>query len=194
MSEILLQTIVEKLEALSVAILKKDTTGGDEKLYNDFVKEIKTFQPEIKMFRDSLKLNNDKISSLNQSLNNYRFQLGQPVKNNVEHRHVLHKGIWVAAILFNIALFLTIALNNSLQSKKQYKANDIKYRYLKLTGDKSSLKILFHADSLYNINAEAIIKRTLQEEQRLAKQAEMLRLADEREKELKELKRKAGKK
>jgi hypothetical protein len=79
-------------------------------------------------------------------------------------------------------------------AKKQYEANDMKYRLLKVTGDKGLIKLIYHTDSLYSVNAEAIRNRTIQEEQRLAEQVEMLRLAGEKEKEVKELKRKAGKK
>lgn len=158
MYEILLQTIVEKLEALSIAILKKDNSGGDRAMEEALTKDIKTFQSEIKLIRENLKSLNNKMTELTESINHYMFQLGQPVKNNIEHRHVLHKGIWLAVVLFNISILLAIAWNNSLQTQKQYEANDIKYRLLKVTGDKGLLKLLFQTDSLYNVDAEAIKK------------------------------------
>ncbi len=78
-----------------------------------------------------------------------------------------------------------------MQTQKQYEANDMKYRSLKVTGNKSLIQLLYHTDSLYNVKAEAIRKMTVQEELRLAEQAEMLLLAGE--KEAKQLKRKATK-
>lgn len=192
MSELLLQTIVEKLNALSIVLLKQDNTG-DAATQQALIKEIKSFQSETKLIRENLKLNNDKISELTDSFNNYTFQTGKSGKNNIEHRHVFHKGIWVAVVLFNISILLAIAWNNALQTQKQYEANDMKYRSLKVTGNKSLIELLYHTDSLYNVKTEAIRKMTVQEEQRLAEQAEMLLLAGEKEKEAKQLKRKATK-
>lgn len=191
MSEVLLQTIVEKLEALGVALLKKESTE-DVVRREALVKEIKLFQSEIKMFRENFTLTNDKMSELTRSIQLYANLLQQPLKNNVEHKHHLHKGLWMTAILFNTSILLAFAWNNALQTQKQFEANDIKYRSLKVRGNESLLKLLHYTDSLFIVNGENLRKTTLQEEERLAKQAEMLRLAGQKEKEAKELKRKAS--
>lgn len=182
MSEVLLQTIVEKLEALSAAFLKLDKTGTDQAMLEVLSKDIKLFQSEIRTFRENFKLIDDKISELIKTVNKHAFQLEKPIKNCVEHRHHLHKGIFITALFLNICIFLAIAWNNALQTQKQYEANDIKYRSLKATGDKGLIKLLYHTDSLYDVNAEAIRKRTIQEEQHLAEQVEMLQLAGKKKK------------
>ena len=69
----------------------------------------------------------------------------------------------------------------------------MKYRSLKVTGNKSLIQLLYHTDSLYNVKAEAIRKMTVQEEQRSAEQAGMLQLPGEKEKEATQLKRKPTK-
>ncbi len=193
MSEVLLQMIAEKLDALGAALSKPVNTGTDTAIQETLVKDVKSFQTEMKKFDENLKVTNANLSKLTSSLDNHTFQ-SQPLRNNVEHRHHLHKGIWVGVILFNISIFLALAWNSSLQTQKQYEANDIKYRSLKVTGNKSLIRVLFNTDSLYNIQGEALRKMTIKEEQRLAEQAEILRLAGEKESEAKELKRKAGKK
>ncbi len=73
MSELLLQTIVEKLNALSIVLLKQDNTG-DVATQQSLIKEIKSFQSETKLIKENLKLNNDKISELTDSFNNYTFK------------------------------------------------------------------------------------------------------------------------
>lgn len=70
----------------------------------------------------------------------------------------------------------------------------MKYRYLKITGDQGLIKLLFHTDSLFTVKEEALRKMTTQEEQHLAEQVEMLRLANEKKNEAKDLRRKGIKK
>ncbi|MEJ7677620.1 MAG: hypothetical protein WKG06_07080 [Segetibacter sp.] len=86
---------------------------------------------------------------------------------------------------------MAIGWNNTFQTQKQYEVNDIKYRSLKVTGDKCLLNLLFHTDSLYTVKGDVIRKMTIQHEQRLAKLAQILRLAGEKEKEVRILKDKA---
>lgn len=193
MSEILLQMIAEKLDALGAALSKPVTTGTDPAIQETLVKEIKSFQTEMKKFEENLKVTNGNISRLTSSLNEHTFQLQQPLRNNVEHRHHLHKGIWVAVGLFIAATFFLWEWVDTYQSKKVSEANDIKYRSLKTTGNKSFIKYLYDIDSIYNIKGEAIKEKTIQDEERLAEQVKMLQLAGEKESEAKELKKKAGK-
>jgi hypothetical protein len=130
---------------------------------------------------------------LTSSLDNHTFQSQQPLRNNVEHRHHLYKGIWIAVGLFIAATFFLWEWVDTYQSKKISEANDIKYRSLKLTGNKSYIKYLYDIDSIYNIKGEAIKEKTIQDEERLAEQVKMLQLAGEKENEAKELKKKAKK-
>lgn len=113
MGEILLQMIAEKLDALGAALSKPATTGADPAVPETLVKEVKSFQTEMKKFEENLKANNANLSKLTSSLDNHTFR-SQLLRNNVEHRHHLHKGLWVAVLLLNISGFLAIALNNSL--------------------------------------------------------------------------------
>lgn len=193
MSEVLLQMIAEKLDALGAALSQpvKDT---DTAIQETLLKEVKLFQNEIKKFEENLKANNANLARLTSSLDNYAFQSQQPLKNNVEHRYHLHKGIWIAVGLFIAAIFFLWEWVDTYQSKKVSEANDIKYRSLKMTGSKSQIKYLYDIDSIYNLKGEAIKEKTIQDEERLAEQVKMLQLAGEKENEAKELKKKASKK
>lgn len=193
MSEVLLQMIVEKLDALGAALSNPVTTGTDTVMQETLVKEVKSFQTEMKKFEENLKANDDNISRLISSLENHIFQSQQSARTSVEHRHHLHKGIWVAVGLFIVAMFFLCEWVDTYQSKKVSEANDIKYRSLKFTGNKSYIKYLYDVDSIYNVKGEAIKEKVIQDEERLAEQVKMLQLAGEKEKEAKELQKKAKK-
>jgi hypothetical protein len=97
------------------------------------------------------------------------------------HHHHLHKGLWVATGLFSVLGLLTISIVNTHKDLKQFKANDIKYRLLKVKADAAVLRILYKTDSLYNIDPEAVKKETIQEELRIAERARLFQLAGEKE-------------
>ena len=63
----------------------------------------------------------------------------------------------------------------------QYKANDLKYRYLKVADNNAMLKLCRITDSLYQKNEDSFGTGVEQEERRLIRQAEDLRLAGEKE-------------
>ena len=86
---------------------------------------------------------------------------------------------------------MVLSLVNTRNSRQVYEANDIKYRQLKVTADTSLLKLLYKTDSLYFIDAEALKKNTIQEEERIAERARLFQLASKKEREAKELKKKA---
>jgi hypothetical protein len=80
---------------------------------------------------------------------------------------------------------------STYNSKKQFEANDIKYRALKITAGKNLVRIFYYMDSSYNLNADSVRLTTIQQEDRLAQQTKVLRLAGEKEREAEELKVKA---
>lgn len=73
----------------------------------------------------------------------------------IEHKHHLHKGLLISLILTLLCLFLSFGWYDSYSASKQLKANDIKYRALKVVGNKSLLKLLHHTDSLYLLNRDS---------------------------------------
>ena len=73
---------------------------------------------------------------------------------------------------------------------KEYKANDTKYRFLKLYGNNSLKVTLFSTDSLYRIYPgmrDSIVQKENENRDRF----EMLQKADNEENEAKELRKKA---
>lgn len=188
MSELLLQTIIEKLEALEIALLKQNNSDKDASIIKEMAEQLKELRSETEVLSPGFKLMKDKMSELMKRLEACDFRLQQPLQNNFEHKHHLHKGILISAGLAIIAMFLSWGWITSYQSKKSFEANDMKYRALKVAGNKTLLGLLHEIDSLYDLDEKGLRKNVVAEEQRLIQQAEMLRLAGEKEGEANELK------
>jgi len=109
----------------------------------------KSIRNEIKNLPSQLQLGVGKLTELSTGINNLQVQLQIPVKNQVEHKHHLHKGIWIAFGLFVTCFLLGWGWLNCHREKEQFEANDIKYRALKIRGNDWILKCCYFADSLY---------------------------------------------
>lgn len=183
MNQVLLETIIEKLETLEISLLKENKAGNDETTQQDLLKEITSFQLEIKKLPVHLKVNNEKINELSKNITSLNFRLEKGVSENINHKHHLHKGVWIAIGLFIISLLFLYGWINCHSEKKTFEANDIKYRYLKVNGNAVLLKILHQTDSLYNLNNDLFTTRVNNREESFAHQAELIRLAGEKKRQ-----------
>lgn len=190
MSDELLQSIVEKLQSLELAW--KVSGDAEKERLEKLIKEFEILRNDLLNLPSQMLPATVKTGELSAAVNNLNRQLKIPVQNRIEHKHELHKGILIAVSLFLIIIVLIWLLMNSYQSHKLYTANDIKYRYLRITRNKQILKLCNSTDSLYQKDEGLFRNNVEQEEQRLIQQAEDLRLADEKEKEAKVLKSRAG--
>ncbi len=193
MSEILLQTIVEKLESFEMALLKENDPGKDDFIGHALLKEVNLLKSEFIFYKEQLRSGEAKMEEVIKSVSILNSKLDVPIQSNIKHFHHFHKGLLVALIFFvlaGVSLYGWIRSNNV---KDQFEANDIKYRFLKINGGAALLKITHDTDSLYNLNTNGFTSKVVEAEQRLAQRVEMLRLADEKEKEAKELIQKASK-
>jgi len=59
MNEVLLQTIVEKLEALEIALLKQSQPAKEGEPSNELVTEVKFVQTELVKFNSEVRTNTD---------------------------------------------------------------------------------------------------------------------------------------
>ena len=179
MSEILLQAIVEKLEALEIALLKQDSAGKIEETLNG---EIKLLQSEFIKWATTFKTNNEKINGLSEEIRAIKVNSVNPVQNQVKHIHHFHKQVWLSVSLFIISLLLAYGWINCSNEKKAFEANDIKYRYWKANGNASLLRIIYYTDSLYNLDKDHFMEQVLQSERNIVEQEKAHRLAREKEK------------
>ena len=129
----------------------------------------------------------DQINELKLSIDKCFKSLEDPAKNQIIYKHYLHKGIWIAVILFFAAIFFLWEWLSVINDKKQFEANDIKYRALKLSGDKELAKLLYQTDSFYDANADWMRKYVTQNEHYLIEQAKIPQLTGEKKKSVKDL-------
>ena len=183
MSEILLESIVEKLEGLEIALLKKDDTKQDDASSLLLLKEVKAMQSGIAKLVSSYSETNEQIQKLSGSIALLKASSAAPAQEKVSHMHHLHKGLWVAAALFILTICFLYGWIMSSIAKEKQKVNDILYRYLKVNASNESLKNLYHLDSLYNANPSTFLDHVQQQEENLAEQMRLMKEAGEKKKE-----------
>jgi len=182
MNEILLQAIVEKLEALEIALLKQVSASKVEETSNELTSQIKLLQSEFLKIASAFTTNNEKINDLSEEIPALRVNSGNPIQNQVKHVHHFHKQVWLSVSLFIISLLLGYGWSNCSNEKKSFEVNDIKYRFWKANRNTNLLKIVFYTDSLYKLDKYHFIQQVVRAEQQIYEQEKMHRLAGEKEK------------
>lgn len=180
MSEVLLQTIVEKLDALEIALLKQCQPAKDGESSNALVVLIKSIQSELMKLNFEARKNTNCVTDLSNQINTLRSNYINPEQNQVKHTHHFHKHIWISLCLFIFCILLAYGWINCHNEKKQFEANDIQYRFWKANGNTSLLKIIYHTDSLYNLDKDDFRNEVLRAEHQIAEQEKMHRLAGEK--------------
>ena len=176
MSEILIQAIVEKLEALEIALLNQGNAGKDEELKA----AIKSIQSEFIKFGFTFNANNEKINGLSEEIRALGINSGNPMQNQVKHIHHFHKQVWLSVSLFIISLLFAYGWINCSNEKKSFEANNMKYRFLKANGNKHVLKIVYYTDSLYNLDNVNFMQQVVRAERQIYEQGKVRRLAGEK--------------
>ena len=182
MNEVLLQTIIEKLEAMEIALLKQSDPTKDCESLNVLARLMKSLQSEIMKLSSEYRTNTDCVTDLSNQINTLRSNYINPEQNQVKHIHHFHKQIWVSVSLFIVSLLFAYGWINCHNEKKQFEANDIQYRFWKANGNVSLLKIIYKTDSLYNLDQDGFTKEVLRAEHKIAEQEKMHRFADEKKK------------
>lgn len=183
MSEVLLQTIVEKLEALEIALLKQGKPGKDGEVSNELAPAVNSVRSELIKFNSEVRRNNDRVNNLSKEINTLRLSFVDLKQNQVKHIHHFHKHIWISLSLFIISLLLAYGWMNCHSEKKVFEASDIKYRFWKANGNASLLKIIYHTDSLYNLGKDDFTNEVLRAEHQIAEQEKQRRVAGEKKKD-----------
>ena len=188
MSEILLNTIVEKADAQEKKITEmqgtlKNVPGTEE------IRHIEKEVGELKTTVNNISFPTQAMQELSNRLAESTRLLRQPVINKVLHHHYVPKIIWIAAGLF-IALSLTCSGWYITAGKlTEFKASDTKYRYLKLKENQSLQQLLYIADSLYRID-KGMRDSVQQQEETLRQRFELEQRIIKKEKEVSRLKEK----
>ena len=178
MSEIVLKTIVEKLEALQIALLK-DNNPVKEDTIQAFLKEVRSFRAEMEKLPSQFEKSGEKNRELLQKISALNFRLDSPLEHQIKHKHHLNKGVWIVIGLCFLSCLLAYGWISCYREKNTFEANDIKYRYLKAYGHSSLLKDIYSTDSLYRLYKGSFVKKVVDKEKDLTSQYELSRIAGE---------------
>ncbi len=182
MSEVLLLSIVEKLEAIEISLLK-DNNPVNEDAIQALLQEVKSFQSQLSKFPLQFQKSHEKVDELLKIITALNFRLSNPVAEQIKHSHHFHKGIWIAVGLLIFCCLLLYGWISCQKDKKAFEANDIKYRYLKVNGNSNLLKATYFTDSMYNLGEVFFTKKVIEKETDFANQNELFRIANEKKKE-----------
>jgi hypothetical protein len=191
MSDLLLQTIVDKLGQLEV-LMESKGTGTDNNV------ELNGVKRECGLIRELVILMNQTAGPLPESMKRLSIRLDActralmvPVQQRVKHHHHLSYGLLLSAGMFILVVFLSVWLHSTYSQFKDLTANDIKYRSMKLLPDKGFMGVVHRVDSIYSIDRNRFKDSIIKREQYLQKRLELLQLANEKEEKAKQLRRKA---
>ncbi|MHA4811004.1 hypothetical protein ACX0G9_23045 [Flavitalea flava] len=142
--------------------------------YSEDIRRISTGQKDIKTALDKLQFPTGNLQEFSNKLTVGINLLRQPVAATTIHQHHVPKIMWISAGLF---LALCLACSGWLMTASkldQYKANDTKYRYLKLKSNPALLEALSQLDSLYR-SPFALKDSVIQGEEDVQKEIELNR-------------------
>lgn len=192
MDDILIKSVIEKVEAQESRIGEIEVAIEKLSGNNLGIEDIKNAVESIREIAEGISFPIHEMRELSRSVAECRKQLSQPVQNTVQHHHHFPKIIWLSIGLFIILIIASAGWYMTGAALQEYKANDTKYRYLKLFGNDSMAEILFFTDSLHRVD-RSMRDSVIQKEEENRQLFELLQKAKDKEDEAKELKRKADK-
>lgn len=189
MSEILLKTIVEKADAQEKKITEMQGTLKNVPGHSEEIQRIKKEVGELKTTVKSISFPTEAMQELSNRLTESIRLLRQPVINKVQHHHYVPKIIWIAAGLFIALSLACLGWYRTADKLSEFKANDTKYRYLKLNNNQSLQQLLYITDSLYRVDKN-LRDSVQQQEESIREQFELRQRIIEKEKEVSRLREK----
>ena len=191
MSDILLQTLVEKVTAMDKR--SQETQEMIRRLpdYSQPIEQVKdqvgVLQEMVLAVPGAISIPAKEIKELTKHLQQHTEQLQQPLKQEVRHVHHLHWPVITCFILGGVILMLVVFLNVAWEKIHEHQAADIKYRDLRLWGTDALQRILDERDSEYLADPDGMEKFVTQEEQRRQEVRQAQDRLEENQKEIREL-------
>jgi len=198
MNEVLIGSLIDKVDAQERKIGIQESQINELREKASTTPEITEAVSQFKTALEGLRADIKKLSfpekemrQLSANLETTMLILKQPVKKEITHHHHATKTIWIAAALFLIVCLVSTGWYNTYKNLEMYKANDTKYRYVKLYGWPSLNRWLGQIDSAYIVNGN-MRKAVIAREELNQRNFEMMQKSAELEKEAKELKHKVS--
>jgi hypothetical protein len=191
MSDILLQTLVEKVTAIDKR--SKETQETIDKLpdysekINQVNKHMEVLQAEVWAIPAQVSIPEANIVELKQQLKQNTEQLKRPLQQVVKNVHHLHWPVITCFVLGGIILTQVAFLSVAWTKIHEHQAADIKYRDIRLWGTEPLQQILAARDSAYLADPEGMEKRVTQEEELRQAKRETQERIEEKKKEIREM-------
>lgn len=181
MSNIVTEMIVEKLDQVILLLqVQKPATPGEEN-WVSLNRQLDSMRQGITDQQLQAKKGANNLHTILTAITSLENQIkALPGRAKVEHKHHLHKGVWIAAGLLMITIVLSWQWLVQIGETEQFRENDIKYRYLKAYGDREVRQLCHRVDSIYEMRQDDFEDKVLSEEKRQWDWADSLRLAGER--------------
>lgn len=196
MSEILLQTLVEKfgeyqkqLEGLQKSV---EQIPDNSPILEQINHRMDQIEAKVEGIPGRISIPEQKLETLEFELMRNTDQLRQPLKQEVLHHHHLSKPVWACLAMGSIVMVMTAFLTLAWAQARQHRDADIKYRYTKLFAGPGALEYLNYVDSLYLSNPDQMRKKVTQEEDRRQEEFEKQQRLKEKKEEVKELEKETG--
>jgi len=193
MNEALIVSLIDKVDGQERKIEELKEKSEQIPSYIEVLSQVKTGIEGLRKDVQKISFLEKEMEELSERLAKSITSLKQPFEQKIIQQHQVSKGIWVAEVLFLLLCLVTTGWFSTYNKLDFYKANDTKYRYLKLVANRSLSKWLNILDSLYIVNTKVRDEVIRKEEQNL-RNFEMMQKALQMEKEAKELKKKVNKK
>lgn len=110
----------------------------------------------------------------------------------VKHHHYVPRIAMFAGALLLLLSLACAGWYNTAANGKQYRAADVRYRYLRLEKGNLLQQALATADSLYRADPSLMLREVKRREEEIQRRMELYRQAQEKEKEALELRQKAA--
>ncbi|UPK72476.1 hypothetical protein [Chitinophaga filiformis] len=197
MNELLLQTIVDKLNKVDEGIRQINSAAPQMPDYTEQLKGVDASLEQLKAdvtgMPERIKFPTAAVYKLSEYLEMNNDLLKRPPIREVKHHHHVNAGVIVSACLFLLLVLVCVWLFNTRSMLQDYRAGDIKYRYIQLQAGKQLRPFLSEIDSLYHAHPQLFRDSVVQREEQRQRIASMLLEAQEKEEEVIRLRNKAGK-
>jgi hypothetical protein len=189
MNEILLGSLVDKVDAQDRKIEDLNRKIDQTPNYEELLSQFKTGFEGLRIDVQKISFPEKEMFELSERLATSIDLFKRPVEQKIIQCVEITKVIWITAALFLIVCLVSTAWFTTYNKVELYKANDTKYRYLKLNASSALSKWLSFIDSVNNTDPkmrEFVIAKEAQNQ----KDFEMMQKALQMEYDAKELKKK----
>ncbi len=194
MNEILLGTVIDKVDAYEKKLDSQEKQMNElkEKVNHmgnnsEILSVIKNGMEELRTAIQKQSFPEKELRQLHTDIITNTELLKQPVKKEIIYDYHSRKAIWIAAALFLILCLMSEGWIMTEGKQNMYKANDTKYRYLKLQDNETLNTWLSLTNSVFLMD-ENIRNTVIAQEEQNRKNFEIMQKALKMEKEAKELK------